>query len=422
MKDDYTLSGAPGQYRPLRADQRFSKAYFPDRLPPRISLSESVTEELASAMHALGRLDGLGSEVDNASTVFSAFVYKEAESSSQVEGTAVTVSDIYRSELDTGSPRGLDDDERRDIREARNYVRALGEAADYLTTAGREFDSVTVQLLKDLHERLMEDGRTDEEDPRPGAFRPGYVCIEEEAEYGFGSQVRFVPPKPEMVEGLMDDLVSYIKSGGEYPSLIDIAFCHYQFETVHPFVDGNGRVGRLLIVLLLMCSDLLVTPMLYLSSYINQNRQEYVDRLLAVSEEGEWDEWLSFFLRAIKTQAEEAFARARLLLRTREAYEERYRGSGESVRLLVPHLFDRPYITVNEARDRIDMTYQSANNAVETLVDDGVLDEITGNQQYRVFEAVEIMDIIERPSSEVPDPEQTVSVDNLGAVTNHSYE
>lgn len=422
MKDDYTLSGAPGQYRPLRADQRFSKAYFPDRLPPRIGVVESVSDELASAMHALGRLDGLGSEVDNASTVFSAFVYKEAESSSQVEGTAVTVSDIYRSELDTRTPRGLDDSERRDIREARNYVRALGEATDYLATAGRELNSVTVQLLKDLHERLMEDGRTDEEDPRPGTFRPGYVCIEEEAEYGFGSRVRFVPPKPEMVEGLMDDLVSYINSGGEYPPLIDIALCHYQFETIHPFVDGNGRVGRLLIVLLLMCSDLLVAPMLYLSSYINQNRQEYVDKLLAVSEEGEWDEWLSFFLRAIRTQAEEAFARARLLLRQREVYEERYRRSAESVRLLVSHLFARPYITVHEAEDRIDMSYQSANNAVEALVDDGVLDEITGNRQYRVFKAVEIMDIIERPSGEVPDPGEIISVDGLGGVTDHDYE
>ena len=422
MKDDHTLPGAPGQYRPLRADQRFSKAYFPDRLPPRINLSESVVEELSAAMHALGRLDGLASEVDDASTVFSAFVYKEAEGSSQVEGTAVTVSDIYRSELDTKSARDLDDSRRRNIREARNYVRALSEATDYLATAGRTPDSVTVQLLRDLHEQLMEDGRTDEDDPHPGSFRPGYVCIEEEAEYGFGSRVRFVPPKPEMVEGLMKDLVSYIKSGGEYPSLVDIGLCHYQFETVHPFVDGNGRVGRLLVVLLLICSDLLVTPVLYLSSYINRNRQEYVDRLLAVSEEGEWNEWLCFFLRAIRTQAEEAFSRARLLLRQREKYEQQYRRSAESVRLLTSRLFARPYITVNEAKDLIGMTYQSANNAVETLMDDGVLDEITGKQQYRVFKAVEIMDIVERPSSEVPSPRDLTSVGDLGSVTDHGHE
>src|SRR6056297_3429911 len=153
MGEEWRLPDSPGRYMPLRADQPLSKAYFPDNLPPTIELSEDVVAELAQAMHALGRLDGLVSEVDDPGAVFSSFVYKEAEQSSQVEGTAVTVSDIYRleaDELEASAANGLDGHEK-DVREARNYIRALEEGREYLQTAGRSRENVTLGLIKDLH-------------------------------------------------------------------------------------------------------------------------------------------------------------------------------------------------------------------------------------------------------------------------------
>lgn len=407
MGEEYRLPDAPGQYLPLQTNQPFSRAYFPDNLPPTIELSEDVIGELARAMHALGRLDGLVSEVDNPGAIFSSFVYKEAEQSSQVEGTAVTVSDIYRYEVDELETDEEEGDHERHVREAKNYIRALDGAFDYLDTAGRSRESLTIGLVKDLHETLMERGRTDEKDPLPGEFRPDQAIIEETNELG-QHQPRFVPPPAQAVESNMESLMDYVQTGRGWPDLIDVALVHYQFETIHPFKDGNGRVGRLLIVLMLLCPDLLMNPVLYPSSYFKRHRGEYADLLLAVSEQGEWEEWLVFFLEGMRQQAEEAFVRAKLLLRKQHEYEESYRDSPNSVRRLAEALFAEPYFTVSEAAEMIDMTYQTANRAVERLVEDGVVTEITGNEQHRVFRAVEIMDIVERSPSELPTPTEVV--------------
>lgn len=414
MRDEFQLpDAAPGHYIPLREDRELHKAYLPDNLPPAIELSDGIVRELARAMHALGRLDGLGSEVENPGAVFSSFVYKEAEQSSQVEGTAVTVSDIYRLEIgkldDSGSESP--EDHEKDVREARNYIRALEEGREYLQTAGRSRESVTLELVKSLHETLMERGRTDEDDPLPGEFRPGLAVIQEADEYG-RKQIRFIPPKAEMVDGKMASLGQYVQSSSRWPDLVDIALVHYQFETIHPFKDGNGRVGRLLIVLLLLCSGLLVNPLLYPSSYFKRHRDEYTDRLLAVSERGEWEEWLRFFVAGIHEQADEAFVRAKLLVRKREEYRNEYADGAESVRRLVEAMFEEPYFSVSEAASVIDMTYQSAHNAVNRLEDDGVLAEITGNEQNRVYRAAEIMDIVERPADRLPTPAEVIDDDS----------
>ncbi|QSG11072.1 putative transciptional regulator [Halapricum desulfuricans] len=413
MRDGSDLpADAPGQYMPLRADEPLPKAYFPDKLPPSLELTDAVIDEVSRAMWALGRLEGLGSEVDNPGAVFSSFVYKEAEQSSQVEGTAVTVSDLYRYDVDELEIRQtVESDHEADVREARNYIRALDDAISFLQTAGVERESITTELVTSLHEQLLIRGRSKGEDPLPGEFRPGYAVIEEQASQSLGKQIRFVPPKPDSVPRLMDDLERFIQRGSHWPTLIDIAVAHYQFETIHPFKDGNGRVGRLLVVLMLVSSGLLHYPMLYLSSYIERYRTEYADRLLAVSEEGAWDEWLQFFLRGIREQAEEAFVRARLLVNTRQEYERRYTDTAKSVRRLSLALFEDPYFTVREASERIGVVYQTANNAVGELEADGVVEEITGNEQNRVFRAAEIMDIVEQPANTLPDPDELVDLE-----------
>jgi len=422
MKDGYDLPPeAPGQYLPLRTNEPLPKMYLPERLPPRVDLSEAVISECARAMWALGRLEGLGSEVENPGAVFSSFVYKEAEQSSRVEGTAVTVSDIYRYDVDQrAADEGKGRDHEADIREARNYILALEEAVSYLRTAGFDRENITAELVQSLHERLLEQGRTDEEDPLPGEFRPDHAVIEEDNPLAPGTRIRFIPPTGDSVPGLMADLEAFVQQGSTWPALVDIAVAHYQFETIHPFRDGNGRVGRLLAVLMLVAGRLLHYPMLYLSSYIERHRDEYTDRLLAVSEESEWDAWLQFFLRGIREQAEEAFVRAKLLVDTRNEYEARYADAAPSVRQLATSLFENPYFTVNEAGERIGVTYATANSAVERLVEEGVVTETTGREWNRVFRATEVMEIVERDARGLPDANDLLDVEQAWQLPDHS--
>lgn len=395
MKDGYLIdSPAPGKY--LSADSAAnlpaSKFYLPEDLPPEIDLQPEVIRAHGRAMHSLGRLDGFWSEIESPETAFGLFVYKEAEQSSQVEGTQVTVSDMLR--------RGADS---KDVREARNYASALQEVAKELTEEGRARRNLSNELVKSLHESLMEAGRTDDENPRPGEYRSRYVWIEEDGD-GYGSSVRFVPPKATTAKSKMENFEDYMRSEGAYPDLIDIGILHYQLETIHPFLDGNGRVGRLLIVLMLLATDILGQPLFYLSSYIRRHRDEYTDLLLAVSEEGDWNAWLTFFLEGIKQQADEAFSRAKLLLELRSEYRDTYADAPPSVRSLVDAVFVEPVLTVSRAAELIEMSYPAANKAVDRLESDGVLYEETGKERYREFQATAVLDVLNRDVSEIPAP------------------
>lgn len=396
MKEGYLVdTPAPGVYRPVdsSASVPFAKFYKPDPLPPEIDLSKDVIRAYGRAMHALGRLDGFWSEIDDPETVFGLFVYKEAEQSSQVEGTRVTVSDMY-----------VEGEDSKDVREARNYASALKKTAKRLSETGRSRQNLSLDLVRSLHEELMEAGRTGDEDPLPGEFRPDYAWIEESTS-GYGTRIRFVPPKSEIAVSRMENFEEYLQSGGHYPDLVDIGILHYQIETIHPFVDGNGRVGRLLIVLLLMTEDVLLHPLFYLSSYIRRNRDEYTELLLAVNEEGAWNEWLEFFLDGLKTQADEAFVRAKLLLRLRNRYEEAYADAPPSVQRLTKVVFTEPVFTINRAAELIDMTYPAANSAIRTLEEDGLLRERTGKERYQEFQADEVLDALNRSVEDIPSPE-----------------
>ncbi|QLH81318.1 Fic family protein [Halosimplex pelagicum] len=400
MKDGYLIdSPAPGKYLSTDSSASLpaSKFYLPDDLPPSIDLSPAVIEANGRAMHSLGRLDGFWSEIDDPDTAFGLFVYKEAEQSSQVEGTQVTVSDMLRSGSDS-----------KDVREARNYAEALRSATNTLAREGRSRENLSLTLVKSLHESLMESGRADD-NPRPGEFRTGYVWIEEDNESGFGKSIRFVPPKASAARSKMGNFEEYMQSGGEYPDLVDIGMLHYQLETVHPFADGNGRVGRLLIVLMLIASDILVHPLFYLSSYIRRNRDEYTDLLLAVNEEGDWNAWLEFFLNGIREQADEAFSRAKLLLRLRTAYRDRYSDAPPSVRALVDAIFVEPIFTVSRAAELIEMSNPAANNAVNRLEADGLLEEQTGQERYREFQATEVLEVLNRDVEEIPSPGELIA-------------
>ncbi|TYT61719.1 Fic family protein [Natrialba swarupiae] len=405
MKRGYDLpTDAPGVYMPVRTDRGvpFGKFYRPDDLPPELTLSDETIQLAERAMHALGRLDGFRGQVQEADTVFKPLLYKEAEQSSQIEGTQVTTTDMYR------ATAGGDVSARsRDVQEAMNYVEALQSVSERLLESGRSRENITLDLLLELHRTVMETGQSDEDDPLPGEFRPDYAWIEESTE-PWQQSIRFVPPKAEMVESMMEALLAYVQTPSRFPDIVDIALVHYQIETIHPFKDGNGRVGRLLAILMLVASDALTKPLFYMSSYIKANREEYTDRLLAVSEEGAWEEWIQFFVSGMCDQAEEVLGRAKLLLDQYEAYQEAYKSAPESVQRLIGVLFEQPYLTVPMAAERIDMSYPAANTAVDRLVDGDVLIQVEERERNREFVATDVMAIVERDAAELPSPAEVL--------------
>jgi Fic family protein len=356
-------------------------AFKPDPLPPEISIEGELLDVFTRATSNVGQLSGIGRRVDNPSMLISPFIYKEAVVSSEIEGTRVTLSDVY--EYEAGRENGSGPS-RNELKEVHNYVRAVFQGIE-------EMDGgIDLDLVRTLHETLMSGVRG--EDKQPGEFRDTQVYIG-----GRGTEARFVPPPPSVVPYAMQNLETYMQTGGAYQPLIDIGLVHYQFETIHPFRDGNGRMGRLIIMLMMCDEELLPEPYLYPSSYFNRNREEYTDRLLAVSRDNAWEEWLTFFLEGISQQAQEAFSRASELLDLRDEYRERYQDGANSVSHLAMEIFTKPYLTVNEAKELLDMSYGAANNAVDKLEDDGVLEEITGQSRNRVFRAREVFHIIQKP-------------------------
>lgn len=356
-------------------------AFKPDPLPPEISIEGELLDVFTRATSNVGRLSGIGRRVDNPSMLISPFIYKEAVVSSEIEGTRVTLSDVY--EYEAGR-KNRSRPSRNELEEVHNYVRAVFQGIEGMD------GGIDIDLVRTLHETLMSGVRG--EDKQPGDFRDTQVYIG-----GRGTEARFVPPPPSVVPYAMQNLETYMQTGGAYQPLIDIGLVHYQFETIHPFRDGNGRMGRLIIMLMMCDGELLPEPYLYPSSYFNRNREEYTDRLLAVSRDNAWEEWLTFFLEGISQQAQEAFSRASELLDLRDEYRERYQDRANSVSHLAMEIFTKPYITVNKAKEILEMSYGAANNAVGKLEEDGVLEEITGQSRNRVFRAREVFHIIQKP-------------------------
>ena len=361
-------------------------AFKPNPLPPEVRLEGELLDVFAEATTNVGQLSGVGRRVENPSMLISPFIYKEAVVSSEIEGTRVTLSEVY--EYEAGREGSSSGASRNELREVHNYVDAVFQGIDELE------DGIDLELVQTLHNTLMSGVRGGEK--KPGEFRDTQVYLGSR-----GSDARFVPPPPSVVPYSMQNVETYIRTGGRYQPLLDIGLVHYQFETIHPFRDGNGRMGRLLIMLMMCKDELLPEPYLYPSSYFNRNRDEYTDRLLAVSRDSAWEEWLIFFLKGISQQAEEAFSRASELLDLRDEYRDRYQDSANSVSQLSAEIFTKPYLTVNEAEDLLDMTYRTANNAVKQLEEDRVLEEITGQRRNRVFRAREVFDIIQKPLDEL---------------------
>jgi Fic family protein len=361
-------------------------AYCPAPLPPQLEWTSDLITALSNAASALGELKGLGHHLANPHLLIAPFIRREAVLSSRIEGTQASLSDLYAYEAVQLSMFNRP----TDVKEVHNYVRALEYGLERLETF-----PLSLRLVRELHAHLMEGVRGEHQ--TPGEFRRSQNwigpsgCLLEDA--------TFVPPPPEEMQAALSDLEAYLHAQPTLPPLVRLGLIHYQFEAIHPFLDGNGRVGRLLIVLLLCAWDLLPQPLLYLSAYFQRNRESYYERLLAVSQRGGWGDWLHFFLQGVVVQSQDAITRSRRLLDLHEQYREQFQNQRAAARLLqvIDALFARPVTTINHVAEALEVSHQSATRYVNTLEEEGILREITGQARNRVYQADAILEAIVAP-------------------------
>lgn len=358
-------------------------AFVPPPLPTAIDLSQSTVVALADASAALGRLSGVGQWMPNPYLLIRPFLRREAVLSSRIEGAQASLSDVMLYEASPARPQP-----HSDVREVVNYVSALEAALSSTVPIG-------LAAVRELHRILMTGVRGQERSP--GEFRRDQNYI---AQAGAPIEdATYVPPPVLHMQSALEAFEAYLASDTQMPLLAKIGLSHYQFEAIHPFLDGNGRVGRLLVSLLLVRRGLIGQPLLYLSAYFERERNEYYTRLGQASKSGDLDGWLRFFLTGVSEQAIDAVTRASRLFQLRERYHQSLHAArASSLPLqLVDQLFMSPYLTIPQARDHLGVTYRGASLNISKLVDAGILRELTGRERNRVFVAEEILRFLEEP-------------------------
>ena len=367
-------------------------AFVPAPLPPEPPLryDGELIGRLAAASDAVGRLDGVARTLPNPDLFVAMYVRREAVLSSQIEGTQSTLNDVLAYELEPGR-QGLPDD----VEEVVNYVRAMNYGLDRLTQL-----PLSLRLLREIHAELLRTGRGSAKDP--GEFRRTQNWIGPE-----GLSLRdaaFIPPPPEKMVAALGDLETFLHTDHGLPPLVECALAHAQFETIHPFLDGNGRVGRLLIAFLLVHRGTLHRPLLYLSHYLKRHRAAYYDHLTAIREDGDWEGWLSFFLAGVRETAEEAVDTARAIVDLRERHQAiAADAAGVNGVKAMDCLFQRPLVNVKVLGDALDVTFATANRVIEAFQTAGIVDEITGGRRNRVFRYTPYLALFTEPASGAPD-------------------
>lgn len=348
--------------------------FVPASLPPDppVQLEGDILQLLSAADLAIGRLDGVIQTVPNPDLFVAMYVRREAVLSSQIEGTQSTLEDLLRVELEPAAA-GLPDD----VEEVVNYVAAMNYGLDRLTEL-----PLSKRLIRDIHGELLRSGRGAHR--MPGEFRTTQNWIGPEG--APIEEATFVPPPVPEMQNALEDFEYFLQGSSDLPVLVQVGLAHAQFETIHPFLDGNGRVGRLLITFQLVQQSVLHRPLLYLSYFFKRNRAEYYDRLMAVRTSGDWEGWLRFFLRGVAETATEATDTARRILGLREQHRKLVQGMlGLNGIRLLELLFERPVVNVNFVRDRLDVSFGTANQLVHQVAGLSLLLEITGNKRGRIF-------------------------------------
>lgn len=368
-----TASRKPGTYVKQTSGYR---AYYPQELPlARIERLPELNKALSKADRALGRLDGAIDALFNSDLFITMYLRREATLSSQIEGTQASLNDVLQAEADIANP-----DRPDDVSETLNYVRAFQYGLRRL-----EELPLSLRLLKEIHAELMTGVRGQER--TPGEFRTSQNWI---GPQGVAlADASFVPPPPHELMRYLGNLEDYIHSEDDLPFLLKVGIAHAQFETLHPFLDGNGRLGRLLITFMLCEREVLLKPVLYLSHFFKQNRDEYYRRLQATREKDDWESWLIFFLTAVSTVSNEATATLRAVAKLREEDRQALidaapRGAGNALKLH-ESLFNAPYVTLESAAAQIGVTLQGAKPIIDRMTELGILQEITGRKRDRIF-------------------------------------
>jgi len=301
------------------------------------------------------------------------YVRREAVLSSQIEGTQSTLEDLLELELESDHQ-----DRFSDAFEIVNYVRAMNFGLERIKTL-----PLSLRLIRDIHRELLRDGRGSK--ATPGEFRQTQNWIGPEG--ATLKQATFVPPPASDMKRALHDFELYLHGEGAYSTLIDVGLAHAQFETIHPFLDGNGRVGRLLNIFLLVHRGILRKPLLYLSYFFKLHRTEYYDRLMSVRLAGDWEGWIRFFLRGVVQTAREATETAERLFELRESHRSLVldEGLGQNGLLLLSNLFQRPLVNVNVVASQLSTTFPTASRLVSSFEELGLLREITGRKRSRLF-------------------------------------
>ena len=364
------------------------RAFIPAPLPPNppLNFDASLVSLLAAASTDLGRLDGVSATMPNPDLFVAMYVRREAVLSSQIEGTQSTLDDVLTFEVD---PRA--DTLPLDVEVVVNYVKAMNYGLARLGSL-----PLSLRLIREIHGQLLDGVRGG--DKSPGEFRTTQNWI------GGGDRqllrdATFIPPPPHEMMTALGDFERFLHSPGRPHPLITCALAHAQFETIHPFVDGNGRVGRLLITFLLCHAGVLRRPLLCLSHYLKFHRAEYYDRLTAVRFAGDWEDWLAFFLRGVSEVAREAERTAQRIVELREEtrQESQRRDMNTSAFKLLDHLFLQPVTTVNAAKEELGISYHHANDVIAELVETGLLEETTGRRRNRRFRFSRYLALFEEP-------------------------
>jgi len=360
-------------------------AFIPAKLPPHIAWEPSLIAALADAERELSKLATLAGGFPFPRLLIQPFMRQEAVLSSRIEGTRASLTDLYNFESAQLALLEPSDD----VREVHNYVVALDYGLQRLETL-----PVSLRLIREVHGKLLEGVRGG--NLTPGQFRRSQNWIG-----AAGSTIEtatYVPPPVDEMKEALGELEKYVHAHSDLPALIRAGLVHYQFEAIHPFLDGNGRVGRLLLVLMLREWGVLPQPLLNLSAYFERYRQEYYDRLLAVSQRAQWEAWLQFFLRGVNEQAQDSVFRMTRLEGLRRRYQEMLETGRNAARMaaVIDFVFSRPILTLRQMEVALEMPYMAAKRYVERLVTAGVLRETTGYARNRVFLAHEVFRALER--------------------------
>ena len=369
--------------RSIRTPQGYT-AFVPDPLPPNLVWTDRLTRVLSDADRLIGQLAGEGGQLPNPHVLIRPFVRREAVLSSRIEGTRATLGELLAAEVGVTVERSPDD-----LREVANYVVALEYGIKRLKTL-----PLSLRLMRELHAKLMAGVRG--ERATPGAFRrsqnwigpPG--CTLANASY-------VPPPVGEMTECL--GAWEHFLHDRSLPPLAQVALLHYQFEAIHPFLDGNGRMGRLLITLFLVEREILPAPLLYLSAFFEAARRDYYERLQGVTEHGDWEGWLQYFLNGVARQSEDALGRAAKINQLLATWRKIAADTSSKAPLrLVETLAANPYLTLTGASRQLHVAFTTVQRAAEQLQKLGIVKEVSGQQRNRVYCATALLSILEEPA------------------------